>query len=222
MALRFALYDLDNTLYSHTTGVLDAINERISLFVQQRLQIDRDAAMILRQRYYEQYGTTFAGLQKHHSIVETEDYLTYVHDVALDLLTVDGGELGATLGALPLQKVIFTNSPREHATRILAHLGVADHFSHLFDLRVFEFVAKPHPTAYQFVLRTLGATGAECVLFEDTSANLAPAKALGMTTVLIAPTDTPIHPDADWMASGVLAATRRIHDLVAGAVIGSR
>ncbi|HYF63402.1 MAG TPA: pyrimidine 5'-nucleotidase [Herpetosiphonaceae bacterium] len=214
MPLRIALYDLDNTLYPHTVGLMDLINERINLFVQERLQMDPAAAMALRHQYFQAYGTTLAGLQKHHSLVETEDYLNFVHDIALDLLTADSGELGAALGALPLEKIIFTNSPREHALRVLTRMGLHDHFSRIFDIRAFEFAAKPHPNAYQVALLALGASGEECVLFEDTPANLAPAKAVGMTTVLIAPEGTPLHPDADWMATDVLAATHRIHALV--------
>jgi putative hydrolase of the HAD superfamily len=214
MPLRIALYDLDNTLYPHTVGLMDLINERINLFVQERLQLDPVAARELRHHYFQEYGTTLAGLQKHHSLVETEDYLNFVHDITLDLLTADSGDLGAALGALPLEKVIFTNSPREHAFRVLTRMGVGDHFSQILDIRAFEFAAKPHPNAYQVALRALGVEGSECVLFEDTPANLAPAKALGMTTVLIAPEGTPLHPDADWMVSDVLAATHRIHALV--------
>src|SRR5688500_10406771 len=99
MPLRIALYDLDNTLYPHTVGLMDLINERINLFVQERLQLDLDAARELRHQYFQAYGTTLAGLQKHHNIVETEDYLSFVHDIALDLLTADSGELGLALGA---------------------------------------------------------------------------------------------------------------------------
>ena len=215
MPLRIALYDLDNTLYPFSSGLMELINERISQFVQDRLRLDREAAMDLRRRYFEQYGTTLAGLQRHHPPIETEDYLSYIHDIALDSLEGDSGELGALLGRLPLQKVIFTNSPREHASRVLQRLGIASHFSHLLDIRALEFMAKPHPNAYQTVLRTVGASGSECVLFEDTPANLAPAKALGMTTILIAPPGAPPHPDADLRTSDVLLATRHIYDLVA-------
>lgn len=214
MPLRIALYDLDNTLYPFSSGIMELINERINKFVQQRLLLDQDAALQLRRQYFEQYGTTLAGLQKHHALIETEDYLSFVHDIALDALSDDTALLDAALRELPLQKVIFTNSPQEHANRVLRRLRLSDHFSHLVDIRALNFAAKPAPDSYQIVLRTLGATADACVLFEDTAANLAPAKALGMTTVLIAPAAITRHPHADIVAEDVLTATRRVQHLM--------
>ncbi len=219
MPLRIALYDLDNTLYPFTSGVMDLINERINMFVQQRLLLDLDAAMELRHTYFETYGTTLAGLQKHHAVIETEDYLTFVHDITLDALSDDTALLDAALRELPLQKVIFTNSPQEHASRVLQRLRLSDHFSHLLDIRAFEFAAKPHPLAYQTALRALGVAPEECVLFEDTIANLGPAKALGMTTVLIAPPSITQHPHADIVAEDVLTATRQVHAMLLKCVV---
>ena len=46
--VNIALYDLDNTLYPFSSGVMDAINERISVFVEQRLQVERAQALVLR------------------------------------------------------------------------------------------------------------------------------------------------------------------------------
>ncbi len=211
MTLRFALYDLDNTLYADSSGLMEQINNRIGLFFQEHLQLDAAEAQRLRQSYYEQYGTTLAGLQKHHGVVETEDYLAFIHQLTLDVLLPDDGTLHVALQALPLEKIIFTNSPREHAVRVLNQLGLHDHFEQIFDIRAFEFLAKPDLNAYHTVLRALNAQGDECVLFEDTMANLAPAKSLGITTVLIAPAGTQ-HPFADIIVPNVLAGTLAIHE----------
>jgi putative hydrolase of the HAD superfamily len=100
------------------------------------------------------------------------------------LLKLDA-ELDAALARLPAVKAIFTNSPREHAERVLKAMGLAHHFEHIFDLRYFNFVAKPDPACYQHVLDILGVDGAEALLLEDTPRNLRPAKALSMTTILI-------------------------------------
>lgn len=215
MHLEVALYDLDNTLYPHASGLMEQVNERIVLFVQQRLQVPLDQARILRRSFYERYGTTLMGLQREHGPIDQEEYLRFVHDISLDAIDADQ-RLDAALRDLPLQKVIFTNSPLEHATRVLQRLGLTQHFSHLVDIRALQFLSKPHDEAYQTVLRMLNVAPQACVLFEDTHINLRPAKALGMTTVLI--TDS-INSNgdfahADYLVPNVLDATILISDLV--------
>ena len=83
--------------------------------------------------------------QHHHHDIETESYLQYVHDVALDAFLQSDEHLGEILAALPARKAIFTNSPHEHAERILHTLGIAEHFERIFDIRFFDFVGKPDP-----------------------------------------------------------------------------
>lgn len=218
MTLRIALYDLDNTLYPFSAGLMEAINDRISLFVQQRLQINETEAMHLRHTFYETYGTTLAGLQKHYGNIDTETYLQFVHDITVEHMISADLQLYKVLESLPLQKVIFTNSPYEWASRVLKQLGISDHFSHLFDIRSFEFLAKPNRRAYDVALQTLKANGPECVLFEDTPGNLGPARQLGMTTVLISH-ETISHPDADWVFPDVVSATTHLSSHVAGYIL---
>ncbi len=88
MNLRIALYDLDNTLYPYSTGLMQAIDSRIASFVQERLHLSLEEAAALRRSYFEQYGTTLRGLQQHHTSIDAEDYLRYVHDIALEAFIV--------------------------------------------------------------------------------------------------------------------------------------
>ena len=217
MTLRYALYDLDNTLYPHSSGLMELINERIGLFVQQFLQLSPEEAQALRHHYYHTYGTTLGGLQRHHD-VDQEQYLLFVHDIVLDALASDTNELKLALDRLPLYKVIFTNSPREHAERVLKRLDLLSHFDTIFDIRSVAFRGKPHDDAYFTVLQALGCHANECVLFEDTAVNLTTAKALGMMTVLITPDHEP-HPDADIVAPDVLTATTAVHDMLGHAIV---
>jgi putative hydrolase of the HAD superfamily len=129
MAPHIALYDLDNTLYPYSSGLMQAIDSRIAAFVEARLHISAEEAAALRRSYFEQYGTTLRGLQHHHSSIDAEDYLTYVHDIAIDAFVVSDARLDAALGALSLEKVIFTNSPIEYARRVLDQMGITHHFS---------------------------------------------------------------------------------------------
>ena len=45
--------------------------------------------------------------------------------------------------------------------------------------------SKSYRDAYERALALLGARGPECIMVEDSARNLRPAKALGLTTVLV-------------------------------------
>ncbi len=182
--LRYALFDLDNTLYPKSAGVMEAVSRRICAYMATRLGMDEATINDLRPRYWKQYGTTMRGLFVEYHI-DPDDYLRYVHDFAMtDFLTANE-ELGRALAAMPWYKAIFTNASREHADKTLAALGVSQYFSRVFDITDTGYIGKPDVRAYQRVLDALGAAGPECVIIEDSAVNLRPAKALGMTTVLV-------------------------------------
>jgi putative hydrolase of the HAD superfamily len=182
--LRLALFDLDNTIYPASSGVMRMVDSRIGEFVQQQLGLAPEAAAEIRRRYFIQYGTTLRGLQTHHS-VDSESYLRYVHEIALESYLASDAELDQLLEELPLRKAIFTNAPGEHAERVLRLLGIERHFEAIFDIRFCEFLAKPELCSYERVLQALQVPAAECVMIEDTLSNLAPARQLGMLTILI-------------------------------------
>src|SRR5262249_61776728 len=107
---------------------------------------------------------------------DPEDYLGYVHDLAIESFLASDAELDHLLSQVAATMAIFTNAPGEYARRVLAALGIERHFARVFDIRTFEFVPKPEPVAYQLVLDALGAAGLETVFVEDTATNLAPAR----------------------------------------------
>jgi putative hydrolase of the HAD superfamily len=128
-----------------------------------------------------------------------------VHNIEIEALLRFDAELDAALSTLNVSKIIFTNAPREHAERVLNAMGLAHHFERIFDLRHFNFVGKPDPAAYQHVLEYLGVPGTAALMLEDSAYNLPPAKALGMTTMLVGDL-IPTHPDADYHVPTILAA----------------
>lgn len=205
MTIRAMLFDLDNTLYPASSGIMQHLDRRIGEYVEQRLGLTEAEALQARRDFYTTYGTTLRGLQRHYRDVETEDYLQFVHNVAIEELLQLDEKLDAALARLPARKVIFTNSPREHAERVLKTLGITHHFERIFDLRYFNFVGKPDPQCYQHILDQLGIEGTEALLVEDTPHNLPPAKELGMTTILICDEPTPC-PTADYIVPDVLTA----------------
>ena len=112
------------------------------------------------------------------------------------------------LSRLQATKAIFTNSPAGYARRVLQVLGIERHFSHIFDIRFSGFQPKPDPAVYQSVLDALNVAGHEALLVEDTAKNLAPARALGMTTILIGEASPDSTALADYVVPDVLAAIR--------------
>jgi putative hydrolase of the HAD superfamily len=214
MPISTVLFDLDNTLYPASSGLMHSVDTRITEYVQNLLGLELAEAMTLRRQYFVDYGTTLRGLQHHHA-VDVEDYLAYVHDLALESFLASDAELDHLLSEVGATKAIFTNAPGDYARRVLEMLGIERHFEQIFDIRFHAFQPKPDPSAYQRVLAALGAAGAEVVFLEDTPQNLLPAHALGMHTILVGAEAAPAADFADHSAPDILAALRVVLDLEA-------
>ncbi len=193
---QYALFDLDNTLYPKSTGVMEVVSQRISAYMAMRLGMDQVTIQELRPRYWKQYGTTMRGLLVEYHI-DPDDYLWYVHDFPMEGLLAPNVDLKQTLEGLPWHNVVFTNSSRHHTQQVLAVLGIAQHFQHIYDIKDTGYVGKPDPSAYHCVLKALGATAQDCLMIDDSVANLRPAKELGMLTVLVGGSDSA--DDADFL-----------------------
>lgn len=183
--IKVLAFDLDETLYPPRTGLMEAINERIKLYMVEKLGFNPQEVDRIRQKYYLTYGTSLRGLMVEHNI-DPDDYLRFVHDVPLErYLSPNNREFREALSRIPLEKVIFTNASREHALNIINYLGLAGLFSRIVDIRDLNFICKPNPQAYERFLEIVGVKGEECILVDDTPRNLVAAKAFGIITVLI-------------------------------------
>ena len=178
------IFDLDNTLYPPSRGVVERVDDRINRFMIERLGMPLEVAATLRARYRDAYGTTLNGLMRHHA-VEPDDYLAAVHEIAVEELLVPDAELHSMLSLLPHRKVIFTNGSSAHADRVLACLAVREHFHDVFSLERVSYVPKPERAAFEALLATLEVGTPSCLFLDDRSDNLATAHALGMRTVLV-------------------------------------
>lgn len=183
MPPRYLLFDLDETLYPRDAGVMQGIRLQIRRYIVEVLGYTAEEADALARRYHQEYGTSMRGLLLNHGI-DANHFLGYVHDFPLDGL-VPNPPLDEMLGRLPGNKVIFTNADRAHTERVLAQLGIRRHFGQIVDVVAVDYMSKPNPEAYTRCLSLLQARPEECVLIEDTGRNLAPAKQLGMITVLV-------------------------------------
>jgi putative hydrolase of the HAD superfamily len=177
----------------------------------ERMGMDPDIVPNLRRQYWTNYGTTSRGLELLHDL-DVEDYMQFVHDLELSEYIGPNPALDVVLSAMPQTKIIFTNATAEHAEAVLKVVGVRRHFSAIYDAFFCENEAKPAESAYRRLLTHLGAAGSRCIMVEDTARNLRPAKALGMTTVLV---DPPVGADVDG-ADHIIQEVAEIGDIVAG------
>jgi putative hydrolase of the HAD superfamily len=181
--IRNWIFDLDNTLYPASTGLFTLIDERMGAYIERLLDCDRQEARRVQKAHFHEHGTTLAGLMKTHG-VDPHAFLADVHDIPMDRVGRDE-RLGAGLARLPGRSFVFTNGDAPYARRVLEALGVHEHFHDLHDIHSSELRPKPDPHGYALLCSRLGIDPATAVLVEDMAANLAPAKALGMTTVWV-------------------------------------
>lgn len=177
------VFDLDNTLYPAQARILDSVHDKINAFIMDHFKISLDEAEARRKGFYEKYGTTLYGMISEHKI-DPDDYLKRVHDVdisGIPLCPVTASGLENLRG----RKIVFTNSAREHAQRILSHLGIAHLFEDIYDIRAADYVSKPHPAPYAALLARYAITPKSTCMVEDMAKNLVTAHACGMTTVWI-------------------------------------
>lgn len=191
LTVRYILFDLDDTLYDYSSGMFQAVRARIETWMVQTLQLSLPKVQALRQKYFKAYGTTLAGLVRHHPEADRDDYLDAVHQVDVSRYLAPRPELEAMVAALPVKKGIFTNGTADWADRVLRQLNIRQHFGPLIDIRATRYVGKPWPEAYRMALDLLHCDGAECIFVDDQPRNLQPAAAFGMRTVLVRPGGVP-------------------------------
>jgi len=208
MPFEFILFDLDDTLYSGNSGLLQEIGRRIQRWLCEHLNLTWEEAAAVRRDYFVRYGTTLNGLVVEHQI-DAHDYLTFVHDIPVASYLGPDPALATMLAAIPLQRIIYTNATTEYSWRVLRVLGVDGFFERVVSIEDVGLRNKLYLDAYERALALIGARGPECIMVEDSARNLTQAKALGMTTVLVAnngatrPT-TPADEGVDFIVSSVL------------------
>ena len=181
--IRDWIFDLDNCLYPASTGLFALIDERMGAYIQRLLGCDPDEARRVQKMHFHGSGTTLAGLMKHHD-VDPRHFMSDVHDIPLDLLARDD-RLLAALTRLPGRKFIHTNGDADYAWKVLDRLGIAAVVDHLHDIFAADLTPKPELHGYQKLLDQFGIEPGHAIMVEDMVQNLAPAKALGMTTVWV-------------------------------------
>jgi len=177
------IFDLDNTLYPASANLFERIDARMTAYVARLLDLDRDAAFRVQKDYFHRHGTTLAGLMADHG-VDPHAFLADVHDIEMDVLEHDA-PLAAAIARLPGRKLVFTNGDKPYALKVLDRLGLGEAFEAVHDIHAMGLVPKPDPSAYAGLCAAHGIDPTRALFAEDMARNLAPAKAIGMTTLWV-------------------------------------
>ncbi len=175
------LFDLDNTLYHHSCNLFAQIDQRMGAYIADLLGVDRVEARRVQKTFFHEHGTTLRGLMIEHG-VEPDDFLAYVHQIDHSPVPPNPA-LDAALANLDGAKYVFTNASAEHAEKVIARLGVGHHFEDIFDIAAADYLPKPDPATYDRLVRRHAMKPEATAFIDDIPRNLAPAAALGMTTV---------------------------------------
>jgi putative hydrolase of the HAD superfamily len=175
------VFDLDNTLYPASSKLFDQVSRRMTGYIAEYFNMAPDAALARQKDFFMRYGTTLRGLMTEHG-VDPEPFLDYVHKIDVGAVAPNPS-LALKLGKLPGRKLVFTNSSRVHARRVMERIGINGHFEEVFDIADADYVPKPDRTSYAMMLRRHKVSAATACMVEDLVINLEPAKALGMATV---------------------------------------
>ncbi|MRS02298.1 pyrimidine 5'-nucleotidase [bacterium] len=183
MRFETLFFDLDDTLYSSTSGIWEAIGDRMVQYMITKLDISASIAPAERERLFHTHGTTMRGLVAEYHIDEV-DFLEYVHDIPIDhYLSVDLS-MRKVLESFPQRKVIFTNADTGHANRVLNTLGVEDLFDQIIDIRSIKPWCKPQSEAFAKAFELAGINDpGQCVMIDDALRNLVTAHDFGLFTV---------------------------------------
>ncbi len=195
--MRFStlFFDLDDTLYPASSGLWDAIKERMNVYMREQLGLPLADIPRLREQYFRQYGTTLRGLQAHHG-VDTQRFLAFVHDLPLGEYLRPNPLVREVIASLPVHKWIFTNADVAHARRVLAALGLEDCFEGIVDVNAVAPYCKPMPESFDIALRMAGERDARrCAMIDDLPRTTRAAREVGIFGILYGQSRP--HPDAD-------------------------
>ena len=179
------IFDLDNTLYPPEENIFSQIDQKMTSFIADNLEISNEEAFNIQKQNFIDHGTTLAGfMNSGNDKIDPDKFLEYVHDINLNSLQEDN-DLRKILLLLPGKKYIFTNGTKKHAENVLKKLNLENIFQSIFGIKEANYIPKPNLETYNLFLKTYKIDPKTSIMFEDMGRNLIPAKELGMKTVLL-------------------------------------
>lgn len=161
------------------------MNQAMTNYIMETLDLDERSAFELRQHYWRVYGATLKGLMRHHNI-NPHHFLDTTHGmIDLDNLVSQTKKLRHCIQKLSGRKVVFTNAPMSYALRVLELLGIRNLFEHIFSVESTRFHPKPAIRGFRRLLKKINAKASDCFMMEDNLPTLMTAYRLGMRTIFV-------------------------------------
>lgn len=192
------LFDLDDTLYSSNTGIGAALKTNIDDFLVEKFRYSSDKASSVRIELFKTYGSTLAGLRALGYDIDADDYHSYVHGKLPYELIKPDIQLRDLIRSIPQRKLIFTNSDRNHAVKVLEKLGLEGCFEQIIcfesinpnlsksnDPRAYPVCLKPSVDAMKIAIDIANVDPRRTVFLDDNVHNIASGKFVGLHTVLV-------------------------------------
>jgi pyrimidine 5'-nucleotidase len=177
-------FDLDDTLYPASTGLWQAIKDRMNRYMLERVGLPEKDIPFLREQYFKMYGTTLRGLEERHN-VDKEDFLAFVHDLPLKDYLTPNPLVREVIASLPTRNVIFTNADVPHARRVLAALQLEDLFDAVVDVNAVAPYCKPMPESFAIAMELADEPDPrKCVMIDDLPRTTRAALNVGMASLL--------------------------------------
>ncbi|KAK1351706.1 Phosphate metabolism protein 8 [Heracleum sosnowskyi] len=195
------LFDLDDTLYLSKLGFGEATKRNIDDFLVEKCGFPESKASSLRVELFKKYGSSLAGLRALGYDIDADDYHSFVHGrLPYDLIKPDA-QLRNLLRSINQRKIIFTNSDKNHAIKVLDRLGIRDCFEQIICFETMNpnlskasrpdeipVVLKPSLEAINIAIDAAEVDPQHTLFFDDNVRNVAAGKAVGLRTVLVGKT----------------------------------
>ncbi|KAF3457156.1 hypothetical protein FNV43_RR01813 [Rhamnella rubrinervis] len=185
------VFDLDDTLYPANTGIASALKKNIDDYLVEKFGFSESKASSHRVELFKTYGSTLAGLRALGHDIDADDYHRLPYD----------SQLRNLLFSIAQRKIIFTNSDRNHAVKVLERLGLSDCFEQIVCFESmnpnlskssrpdeFPVVLKPSMDAMNIALSLIHVNPRRTLFLDDNVRNIAAARAVGLRTVLVGKT----------------------------------
>ncbi|KAF8679181.1 hypothetical protein HU200_045947 [Digitaria exilis] len=198
------LFDMDDTLYPLSLGINLACRKNIEDYMLHKLQIEESQVPKMCLDLYKEHGTTMAGLKVLGYEFDYDDFHACVHGTLPYEKLKPDAVLRQLLLSLPQRKIIFTNSDKAHAARVLEKLGLEDCFEGIICFETLNppteqggsrvgsddsdpprrgILCKPSLESMEAVIEIAKLDAKRTVFFDDSARNIAAGKAAGFHTV---------------------------------------
>ncbi|OMO66694.1 HAD-superfamily hydrolase, subfamily IA, variant 3 [Corchorus olitorius] len=207
------LFDVDDTLYSLSSGLSKACTKNIEEFMVQKLGIEESKVTEINRVLYRNYGTSMAGLKAIGYNFDYDEYHSFVHGRLPYHNLKPDPLLRTLLLSLPIRKVIFSNGDKVHVGKVLKKLGLEGCFETVISFETLNptsesddeisvkfrglttktqsalpdtpIICKPFANAFEQAFKIANINPQKTIFFDDSIRNIQTGKEMGLHTVLV-------------------------------------